>query len=79
MQEFRTAIVTRFKKAPDSLFYHALGFDAVGIALQELGQHVTQNNSLLGVRVRSSGGMYTISPEVLEIRHGKIDPVVPKS
>ncbi len=74
VKAFRTAIEKRFGKAPSSLFYEAMGYDAVRLMFKELGLQKLPGLPLLGVTERSSKGIYEVEPKVLEIRDGKIVP-----
>lgn len=76
VQAFRAALTAKFGKAPASLFYPALGYDAVQLALRELHLPVGSAKPLLGVSERNSAGMYDITPTILEIKGGTLTPVI---
>lgn len=74
--DLRNKVAARFGKAPASLFYVAMGYDLVRLALKELGLRVPFSMPpLLGVDGRNKVGVYDITPSVLEIRDGEIFPV----
>lgn len=72
---FRKAVENVSKKSPKSLFYSALGYDAVYLTLREMKLNVPTNKTLLGVEHRNSVGVYDIKPTVLEARSAKLLPV----
>jgi len=74
-QAFRKAIVTKFNKAPSSLFYEALGYDSVRYILEELKLKPMPGKPLLGVTKRALNGVYDVIPSILEIKEGKMVPV----
>ena len=64
------ALKAKFKKAPSSLFYFALGYDSVRLMLRELKYPHFPVRPLLGVEGRSQNGMYDVTPSVIEIQGG---------
>lgn len=74
-KKFREQIVKKYGKAPVSLFYPALGYDAVVNSLSLISGKKSSLVTLSGAGERDGRGVYDIVPQILEIRGGVMKAV----